>query len=332
MSKAITDTFLAEVNKKFGKEVLFTADNKKFKLERIPTGILPVDILLGGGIPLGRWIEIYGDYLSLKTTIMLMIMAEAQKMGERSLIVDLERTITKDFIKFRGCDPDMVQIAQVDNGEEALEITKMSMQKGLHRIIGWDSLTAALPKREQEAKFDTQTVGSQGLLTSKMGRILTSVNKHNVALILINQTRERIGMSFGDPTVTSGGRAPKFYSSQRIRLIRIGSETESTDNKKKRRGFRRVVSSEIAVVLEKDKTGPYGAETVIHYDVLNSSINHSEDILAQGQLYGIVKRKGKMYSIGKTKMLKKDFIETLDDKPKLRRALQAQILERALEK
>ncbi len=322
--------FLAEVNKKFGKEVLFTADDDKFKLTKIPTGILPVDILLGGGIPLGRWIEIYGDYLSLKTTIMLMIMAEAQKLGERSLIVDLEKTITKDFIELRGCNPDMVDIAQVDNGEEALEITKMSMQQGLHRIIGWDSLTAALPKREQEAKFDTQTVGSQGLLTSKMGRILTSANKHNVALILINQTREQIGMSFGDPTVTSGGKAPKFYSSQRIRLIRIGSETESIDSGKKRRGFRRVISSEIAVVLEKDKTGPYGGETVIHYDVLNSSINHSEDILAQGQLHGIIKRKGKMYSIGKSSMLKKQLLEHIDSKPKLRRALSTKILDKAL--
>lgn len=330
MPKATTDTFLAQVNKKFGKEVLFTADNKKFKLERIPTGILPVDILLGGGIPLGRWIEIFGDYLSLKTTIMLMIMAEAQKLGERSLIVDVEKTMTTDFIKLRGCDPDMVHIARVDNGEEALEVTRMSMKQGLHRIIGWDSVTAALPKREQDADFDTQTVGSQGLLTSKMGRILTSVNKHNVALILINQTREKIGMSFGDPTTTPGGKAISFYASQRMRLIRIGSETESVDNKKKRRGFRRVISQEIAVVLEKNKTGSSGGETVIHYDTIRNTINHSEDILAQGQLYGIVKRKGNMYSVGKKSMLKKELLEIIDNKPTLRRALQAKILEKAL--
>lgn len=324
-------TFLDEVNKKFGKEVLFTADNKKFKLIKVPTGILPVDILLGGGIPLGRWIEIYGDYLSLKTTIMLMIMAEAQKLGERSLIVDIERTMTKDFIELRGCDSDMVDIARVDNGEEALEVTKMSMERGLHRIIGWDSVTAALPKREQEAKFDTQTVGSQGLLTSKMGRVLTSSNKYGAALILINQTREKIGMSFGDPTTTPGGRAIGFYASQRMRLVRIGSETESVDSGKKRRGFRRVVSQEIAVILEKNKTGSSGAETVIHYDTVRNAISHADDILAQGQLHGIIKRKGKMYRVGKTSMLKKQLLEAIDSKPKLRRALSTQILDRALE-
>ncbi len=325
-----TDIFLAEVNKKFGKEVLFTADNKKFKLTKIPTGILPVDILLGGGIPLGRWIEIYGDYLSLKTTIMLMIMAEAQKLGERSLIVDIERTMTKDFIQLRGCDPDMVEIARVDSGEEALEVTRMSMEQGIHRIIGWDSVSAALPKREKEAKFDTQTVGSQGLLTSKMGRILTSSNKHGAALILINQTREKIGLAFGDPVTTPGGKAIGFYASQRIRLIRIGSETESVDSGKKRRGFRRVVSQEIAVVLEKNKTGSSGTETVIHYDTVRNTISHADDILAQGQLYGIIKRKGKMYSIGKSSMLKTQLLENINSKPKLRRALSTQILERAL--
>ena len=328
---ARTSTFLNEVNKKFGKEVLFTADDDKFKIEKVPTGILPLDILLGGGIPLGRWIEIYGDESVLKTTIMLMIMAEAQKLGEKVLIIDLEHTMTEKFMKLRGVDPDLAEISRVDNGEEALEVTRMSMERGIHSIIGWDSLTAALPKREQEAKFDTQTVGSQGLLTSKMGRILTAANKHDTALILVNQTREKIGLAFGDPTTTPGGRAPKFYSSQRIRLIRIGSETESTDNKKKRRGFRKVVSLEIAAVLEKNKTGSMGSETVIHYDVENNTIDQSADILAQGLLHGVIKRKGNLYTIGKVQLMKNKLLKTINEKRKLRSRLHSKILEKALE-
>ena len=323
--------FLAEVNKKFGKEVLFTADDDKFKIEKVPTGILPLDILLGGGIPLGRWIEIYGDESVLKTTIMLMIMAEAQKLGEKVLIIDLEHTMTEKFMKLRGVDPDLAEISRVDNGEEALEVTRMSMERGIHSIIGWDSLTAALPKREQEAKFDTQTVGSQGLLTSKMGRILTASNKHNTALILVNQTREKIGISFGDPTTTPGGKAPKFYSSQRIRLIRIGSERVAADKEtRKKRGFQKVKSLEIAAILEKNKTGGMGGETVIHYDVENNTIDQSADILAQGQLHGVIKRKGNLYTIGKAQMMKNKLLETIRTKGKVRRALHSKILKVAL--
>ena len=327
--------FVNEINKKYGKSVMFHGDDERLDIKKLPTGILGLDILTGGGIPIGRWTEIYGDESLLKTSIAMMVIAEAQRKGFAGMYCNVERNVSEELFKLRGVDtsPDKLTVVQHDIAEEYLDTIKEAMKQEVYKVIVIDSIAALFTRREHDTKADS-AVGAQGLLTSKMGRVLTASNDNSTALILVNQTREKIGISFGDPTTRPGGRAPRFYDSMTIRLTKISTDRVSTGTKQseKGRGYRKVTGIEIAVELEKTKAGgKMGAETIIHYDVENNRIDITSEIITQGLLHGVIKRVGRQLQIGKNKMFEKDWVSKINSNKKLSRRLSQLIMERALE-
>jgi recombination protein RecA len=325
--KKITDA----LNKKYGESVIFSASDKQFKIKRIPTGVMAIDILLGGGMPLGKWVEIFGDEDTLKTTLACFTIASAQKMGFPCLFGDAEQSITKEFLELRGVDtsPEMLMIIRTNTGEEMVDVLKEFLKSGYYKVIVIDSIAALLPQRESKIDHTKEAMGAQGLLMSRLTRVLNTVNKSNACIIMINQTRQKIGLTYGDPTTTPGGKAAKFYAGQRIRLV----STSKTRGAEKTRGRREVVSREIVAELVKDKTGPGGGkEAIIHYDVVNNKVAQDEDLLAAGLRTRVIKRQGRGYKIGKrTFMYKKDILKLLNNNKKTRK-LRKKILGVALGK
>ena len=323
--------FVTEMNKAFSKKydkpVIYAGSDEKFQVKKIPTGILSVDILTGGGLPIGRWSEIYGQESLLKTSIAMMAISEAQRMGFAGMYCDVERNVGTELFEMRGVDTDesALTVVQADLAEDYIDIIKAAMKQEVYKVIVLDSISALFTKREAESKSG-EAVGTQGLFTSKMGRVLTASNDNSTALVLINQTREKIGVMFGDSTTRSGGLAPKFYDSTTLRLTKIGTNRIALQGDKKGRGHRRVSSIEIAVELEKSKVGgQHGGETVMHYDMINSRIDEASEIISLGQYYGIIRKSGRQLQVGKQKMFETQLREKLNKSPRLRRRLRQAI-------
>ena len=320
-----------DFNKKYGKNVIFKGDDERFKIKKIPTGILSFDILTGGGIPIGRWVEIYGDESLLKTSIALMAISEVQRMGFAGMYCNVERNISTDLFKLRGVDiaPDKLTVVQTDLAEDYVNIIKHAMKQNIYKVIVVDSIAALFTRRENESKSDSQ-VGAQGLLTSKMGRVLTASNDNSTALILVNQTREKIGLSFGDPTTRPGGKAPRFYDSMIIRLTRIGTDKESIDGSKGR-GHQRVTGLEIAMSLEKTKAGgKMGDESVMYYSVKNNKVDDASEILQLGKIYNIINKVGRQVEIGNVKMFESKLKDKIRNNKKFANKLKDMIKEKAI--
>lgn len=306
------DNILREINRKFGKQVVFTADDDKFKLTKIPTGIIPLDIMLKGGFPLGRWIEVYGDHSGLKTTMALKALANAQQLGFPGVYIDIERNITKDFMRFRGVDTnkDMLHVVRADNGEDAIDIIQVYLMNGLHKVIIIDSIAALLPKRTAENSATKESMGLEGKLTSLMTRKLTSLNQ-GAAIIAVNQTRDAIGTFFGGtPKVTPGGRALGFYSAQRVEVI------NGKSIKKEINGRKRTVGRVLHFVLRKDKTGAQQESSCeVYYDYATRDIDYSQTLLPLGIQAGVIKKIGSKYSVaGKTFVGEKRIVDFLRNK------------------
>ena len=328
-------SFVDEINKKYqkqlGKDVIFNADDDRFKIDRIPTGVLSIDCLTGGGFPIGRWTEIYGDESLLKTSLAMMAMAEAQRMGYAVMYCNVERNVSKDLFELRGVDtsPEKLFIMHTDVAEDYINTVRDAMKKNLFKVIVMDSISALFPRREAEGKKDEQ-VGAAGLMTSRMGRVLTASNDNSTAFILINQTRQKIGgFGFGDPTTRSGGKAPRFYDSMTLRLTRIGGKKEvKKDRVKTGRGYRHLKNIEIACELEKTKvSGSFmGDETVMLFDVENNRIDDVSEILAHGSRCGKIKLVGRSVIYKGNRIPLEDFKRRLEAKPKLVSLLKRDIL------
>ena len=321
--------FANKVNQKYrkstGRDVIFPASDDRFKIERIPTGILALDCLIGGGIPMGKWTEIYGDESLLKTSIAMMAMAECQRMGFPVMYCNVERNVTEELFELRGVDtdPSKLFVFQTDIGEEYVEVIRDAMRDNVFKMIVIDSISALYPRRESDSKKDS-SVGAQALLTSKMGRVLTASNDNDTAFVLINQTREKIGgFGFGDTTTRSGGRAPRFYDSMTIRLTRIGSKKQPKKGAAKSgRGYRHLNNMEIAVELEKTKAGgQMGMETVINYNVRRNQIDDFTDIMSLGAECGLIEPVGRSVIFKGKKITQKDFQAKIENSDKFRRLL-----------
>ena len=225
--KALNDA-MAQIEKTYGKgSVMKLGDeNAHMNVEAIPTGSLSLDLALGvGGLPRGRVIEIYGPESSGKTTVALRMIAEAQKRDGIAGFIDAEHALDPRYAKNIGVDIDNLYISQPDNGEQALEIAEAMVRSGALDIIVIDSVAALVPKAEIDGEMGDMQVGLQARLMSKALRKLTAViSKFNCTVIFINQLREKVGISYGNPEVTTGGRALKFYSSVRLE-VRRGFET-----------------------------------------------------------------------------------------------------------
>lgn len=231
------DQVLADIEKQFGKgSVMKLGDHEHREIDVIPSGSLSLDIALGiGGYPKGRIIEIYGPESSGKTTFALHAIAEAQKKGGRAAFIDAEHALDPTYAKKIGVDVDNLLLSQPDNGEQALEICEALVRSGAISVIVIDSVAALVPQAEIEGEMGDVHVGLQARLMSQALRKLSGViNKTNTVAIFINQLREKVGVMFGNPETTPGGRALKFYSSVRLEIRRseqIKSGTDITGNK-----------------------------------------------------------------------------------------------------
>lgn len=233
------DLALGQIEKQFGKgAVMKLGENSHFNIDAISTGCLGIDIALGvGGVPRGRIVEIYGPESSGKTTVALHIIAEAQKKGGEVAFIDAEHALDPAYAKVLGVDVDSLIVSQPDTGEQALEIAEALVRSGALDVIVVDSVAALVPKAEIEGEMGDSHVGLQARLMSQALRKLAGVvNKSNTTAIFINQLREKVGVMFGNPETTPGGRALKFYASVRLDVRRgepIKNGTEIVGNKTK---------------------------------------------------------------------------------------------------
>ncbi len=286
---------LAQIEKSFGKgAVMRLGDQGNFEqIKSIPTGSLTLDNALGiGGLPRGRIIEIFGAESAGKSTLAMSAVAEAQQMGGQAAFIDIEHAMDPNYAKKIGVDTDKLLISQPDSAEQALEITEYLIRSGALDIIVVDSVAALVPNAEIEGNMGDMQVGLQARLMSKALRKLTSIiHKTDTVCVFINQLREKVGVIFGNPETTPGGRALKFYSSVRIDLrkteaIKVGTEIIGN------RIRARVVKNKVAAPFKK-------AEMEILYD---SGISKEGSILDIGTERNLIKKSGAFYSYNETRL------------------------------
>ena len=289
------DAALANIEKQFGKgSVMKLGDSAaNMNIETIPTGSLSLDIALGlGGIPRGRIIEIYGPESSGKTTVALHMTAEVQKRGGIAGFIDAEHALDPVYAKNIGVDIDNLYISQPDNGEQALEITETMVRSGAVDIIIVDSVAALVPKAEIDGDMGDSHVGLQARVMSEALRKLTAVvSKFNCIVVFINQLREKVGVMFGNPETTTGGRALKFYSSIRLDVRRTESLKQSGE----------VIGNRTRVKVVKNKIAPPFKEA--EFDIMfGQGISTAGDILDLAAQNNIIIKSGAWYAYNDAKI------------------------------
>ena len=316
------DAALSQIERQYGKgAVMKLGDNTaRMNVETVPTGSLSLDIALGlGGIPKGRIVEIYGPESSGKTTVTLHMIAEVQKRGGIAGFIDAEHALDPVYAKNIGVDIDNLYISQPDSGEQALEITETMVRSGAIDIIVVDSVAALTPKAEIDGDMGDSHVGLQARLMSQALRKLTAViSKSNCTVIFINQLREKVGVMFGNPETTTGGRALKFYSSVRLDVRRIEQLKQSGET----------IGNRTRINVVKNKIAPPFKEA--EFDIMfGTGISKEGDILDLAAENGIVNKSGAWYAydgnkIGQGRENAKQFLR---DNPEVCAKIDAQVRE-----
>ena len=282
------DQVLQDIEKQFGKgSVMKLGDNEKMEIDVIPSGSISLDLALGiGGYPKGRIIEIYGPESSGKTTFALHAIAEAQKLGGRVAFIDAENSLDPQYAKKLGVNIDELLLSQPDNGEQALEICEALVRSGAISVIVIDSVAALVPQAEIEGEMGDSHVGLQARLMSQALRKLAGViNKTNTIAIFINQLREKVGVMFGNPETTPGGRALKFYASVRLEIRRSEQIKLGTD----------IVGNKTSIKVVKNKMAPPFKNCTV--DIMyGEGVSHEGELVDLASEVGIIEKSGAWYS------------------------------------
>ncbi len=309
--KKVLDLAITQIEKQFGKgSIMVLGDEEAEQMEVIPTGALGLDIALGvGGVPKGRIIEVYGPESSGKTTVALHMIAESQKMGGIAAFIDAEHALDPIYAKNLGVDTENLIVSQPDTGEQALEITEALVRSGAVDIVVVDSVAALVPKAEIEGEMGDSHIGLQARLMSQALRKLAgAINKSNATVIFINQLREKVGVMFGNPETTTGGRALKFYSSIRLDVRRIDSIKKGDE----------LIGNRTRVKIVKNKVAPPFKQA--EFDIMyGQGISKVGNILDTAVDLDIINKSGSWYSyeehkLGQGRENAKDF---LTDNPEI---------------
>ncbi|MBU1446046.1 recombinase RecA [Patescibacteria group bacterium] len=294
--KAI-DLALSQIEQSFGKgSIMKLGDAKKIQIETISTGSLSLDLALGGGIPRGRIIEIYGPESSGKTTLSLHTIAEAQKKGGQAAFIDAEHAMDPVYAKRIGVDTENLLVSQPDSGEQALEIVETLVRSNALDIIVIDSVAALTPRAEIEGDMGDAHMGLQARLMSQALRKLTAaISKSNTTVIFINQLRMKIGVMFGNPETTTGGNALKFYSSIRMEIRAIGKLESGLGEQKE------IAGNRVRVKVVKNKIAP--PFKIAEFDIMyNHGISYEGDLIDLATKYEITRKSGAFFSYNDLKL------------------------------
>jgi recombination protein RecA len=315
----VLEQAIAKIEKQFGKgAIMKLGESANEAIEVIPTGCLTLDIALGiGGIPRGRIVEIYGPESSGKTTVALHMVAEAQKLGGTAAFIDAEHALDPSYAQRLGVNIDDLYISQPDNGEQALEICETLVSSGAVDIIVIDSVAALTPKAEIDGEMGDSFIGLQARLMSQALRKLTAVvNKTKTSVVFINQLREKVGVMFGSPETTPGGKALKFYSSIRLDVRRVTTLKEGDVS----------IGNRTKVKVVKNKMAPPFKEA--EFDIMfGLGISKEGDLLDLAVTYNIIEKSGSWFSYDDNKIGqgKENVKKLLQDNPNMYEEIKAKI-------